>query len=553
MSKEPKRIGRRLASVLVAFAMLSAAFVMLVPFAGATPIPGGSAVRPAGGSGLVTPASTCGQVPVPLGSASTYAALSGTTVTSTGATALTGDLGVSPGSSVTGFPPGTYTGTKNAGNPAAASAEANVTLAFNNASARSNCAVAVAGNLGGQTLTPGLYKSTSSLAISSGDLTLSGGGNPNGIFVFQIASALTTTSGRAVVLTNGAQAGNVYWEAGSSITLGTTSTMQGTLLAYASITMLTGSHLNGRALARTGDVTLSASTIVVPTTTSSSTYAVTFTEGGLTSGTAWSVTLNGVPGTSTATSIAFTVANGAYPFVVGSVSNYVAAPSSGTLTVNGAPAAETIAFTPGTASTFAVTFTESGLVSGTSWSVTLNGVQKSGGGATLQFTEPTGTYAYTVGPSFGFSATPSAGSVTVNAAAVSTAIAFASTSGVQTSSVTFTEAGLAAGTNWSVTLNGIVVSSTTTTIVFTESNGTTAYSVGTSAGYTVSPSSGTMTVTGATASQALLFTATPGGGGGSSGGGLSAWSWLLIALAVIGILAAIGLGLLRLRRHRGTA
>jgi hypothetical protein len=290
-------------------------------------------------------ASTCGQSSVPLGSAAAYAVLAGAGVTNTGPSALTGDLGAGPGSSVTGFPPGTYTGMENVANAASAGAEANLTIAFNNASGRSNCAVTLSGNIGGQTLTPGLYKSTSRLAISSGDLTLNGGGNPNAVFVFQVAFGLTTTSGCAVLLTNGAQAGNIYRAIGSSATLGTTSTMQGTVMAYASITMVTGSHLNGRALARTGDVTLSDSTIVVPITTSSATYGVTFTESGLPAGTSWSVSFNGVPESSTTATVGFTETNGSYYYTVGAASGYTATPLSGNVTVSGATVSLAIAFT----------------------------------------------------------------------------------------------------------------------------------------------------------------------------------------------------------------
>lgn len=538
MSVKPQGTGSRFASALVAVAMLCAAFAVLIPV---------SAASTAGAA--PTAAASCGQVPVPLGSASTYAALSGTSVTNTGATALTGDLGVSPGSAVTGFPPGTYTGTKNVANPAAASAEANVTTAYNNASSRSNCAITVAGNLGGQTLTPGLYKSTSSLAVSSGDLTLSGGGNPNGVFVFQVASALTTTSGRAVVLSNGAQAGNVFWVVGSSVTIGTTSTVQGTILAYASISMLTGSHLNGRALARTGDVTLAATTIVVPTTSAATTYPVTFTESGLSAGTSWSVTVSGVQQSSTTTSLQFTLASGSYPYVVNAVTGFVAAPASGTLTVSGAATAQSIAFTPGTSSSYPVTFTAAGAISGTSWSVTLNGVPKTTSGTTVEFTEPDGTYAFSVGGATGYTATPSAGSVTVAGSAATQSIAFSSTSGAATFAVTFTESGLVAGTNWSMTVSGVTETSATTTLVFTEINGSNAYSVATTSGYTVSPSSGNVMVSGSTAGPAITFTSTGGGGGGGgSSAGTPTWEWVALGLVVIGAIVAIGAGIVIARR-----
>lgn len=214
---------------------------------------------------FTTAASSSNQASVPLGSAGAFVILAGSTVTNSGATALTGDLGVSPGTAVTGFPPGTMTGTQHAGDATSAAAMTDLTTAYNDAAGRTQSPVTIAGNLGGLTLPPGLYKSTSSLSISSGDLTLDAQGDANAVFVFQMASTLTTTSGRKVILSGGAKSTNVYWQVGSSATLGTTSVFKGTIMADQSITLNTGASLNGRALARIGAVTLAGNAVVMPT------------------------------------------------------------------------------------------------------------------------------------------------------------------------------------------------------------------------------------------------------------------------------------------------
>jgi Ice-binding-like len=212
---------------------------------------------------IVIPVQTTLQVNVPLASTSTFALLAGSAVTNTGATSVTGDIGLSPGSSIGGFPPGILTGTKYINDSISAKAKLDLTALYNDLAGRTSTdIVTLSGNIGGLTLTPGLYKSTSSLAISSGDLTFDAGGNSTAIFIIQIASSFTTTSGRKVILSGGALSGNIFWQVGSSATLGTTSVLKGTIIAMQSITFSTGATLDGRALARTGGVTMAGNTIV---------------------------------------------------------------------------------------------------------------------------------------------------------------------------------------------------------------------------------------------------------------------------------------------------
>lgn len=212
---------------------------------------------------IVIPIQSTVQATVALGAASTFAILAGSSVTSTGATTITGDLGLSPGTSVGGFPPGILNGTQHINDASANQAKLDLTAAYNDAAGRT-CTdiVTLSGNIGGLTLTPGLYKSTSSLAISSGDLTFDAKGNANAVFIIQIASTLTTTSGRKVILSGGALASNIFWEVGSSATFGTTSVFKGTVLVMQSITLNTGATLDGKALTRNGGVTMAGNTIV---------------------------------------------------------------------------------------------------------------------------------------------------------------------------------------------------------------------------------------------------------------------------------------------------
>lgn len=188
-----------------------------------------------------------------------FAVLAGSTVTNTGSTTVAGDVGVSPGTAVTGFPPGLASGTIHKADSAAAQAQAALTAGYVDAATRAG-GTPVAGDLVGRTLTAGVYTSSSSLA-ESGDLTLDAQGNPNAVFIFQVASTLTTGSGSHIILANGAKACHVFWQVGSSATLGTNSVFKGNILALTSITITTGVNVEGRVLAGNGAVTLDTDVI----------------------------------------------------------------------------------------------------------------------------------------------------------------------------------------------------------------------------------------------------------------------------------------------------
>ncbi|HKM49410.1 MAG TPA: ice-binding family protein [Terriglobales bacterium] len=190
--------------------------------------------------------------------------LAGQAITSTGLSTVSGDLDISPLSSITGFPPGTYTGTEHIDDTTAVNAQAQLTTAYVAASTLPQGA-SLKPDIGGETLYPGVYTTVAQPSLGiTGNLTLDPLGDPNAVWVFQISSTLTTAGGIVTVLPPG-QPGNVYWAIGSAATLGTTTTMAGNLMAQAAITMNTGATLNGRALASTaGAVTIDASTINVP-------------------------------------------------------------------------------------------------------------------------------------------------------------------------------------------------------------------------------------------------------------------------------------------------
>jgi hypothetical protein len=212
-----------------------------------------------------TTGATTSQDSIDLGSANAFAILAGSTVSSTGPSIVTGDLGVSPGTAVVGFPPGTLNGAMFSGVASAAGqAKLDLTAAFNEAAGRSVGPVSLPGNLSGLTLYPGLYTNSTSVMLSVGNVTLDAQGDSNAVFLFQMGSTLTTGSSTQVVLSGGAKAANIYWQVGTSATLGTTSIFKGNILAQESITLATGATLEGRALTQTAAVTLDAAVITVP-------------------------------------------------------------------------------------------------------------------------------------------------------------------------------------------------------------------------------------------------------------------------------------------------
>jgi type VI secretion system secreted protein VgrG len=199
-----------------------------------------------------------------LGTAATFAGLAGSTLTNTGPSTIVGDIGVSPGSAVVDIPVGQPTGGSiHAGDGVAATAMADLTIAYNNLAGMA-CGTNLTGlDLGGMTLAPGIYCFNTSAQLT-GALTFDAQGDSNAVFVIQIGSTLTTASNASVVLIGGAKASNVYYQVGSSATLGTNTAFQGSIVALASVTLTTGTSLNGRALGINGAVTLDFNAITLP-------------------------------------------------------------------------------------------------------------------------------------------------------------------------------------------------------------------------------------------------------------------------------------------------
>ncbi len=197
-----------------------------------------------------------------LGAAESFAVLGASTVTNTGSSVITGDLGLSPGTSITGFPPGTVVGgTTHATDAVAAQAQSDTTAAYIDLAGQA-CTTTfdVPTDIGGLTLVPGVYCFASSAQVT-GTLTLDAEGNADAVWIFKTGSTLTTASNSSVVLINGAQNCNVFWQVGSSATLGTSARFVGHILALTSITLTTDARASGSMLARTGAVTLDSNLV----------------------------------------------------------------------------------------------------------------------------------------------------------------------------------------------------------------------------------------------------------------------------------------------------
>ncbi|HEX8151824.1 MAG TPA: ice-binding family protein [Thermoanaerobaculia bacterium] len=210
---------------------------------------------------LFIAASAFAQAPS-LGTAAGFGVLGGSAVTNTGPTQVTGDVGVSPETSITGFPPGVATGTLHLNDAVAQQAQNDITVAYNSLAGLPCGTVLTGQDLGGLTLLPGVYCFASSAQLT-GTLQLNAQGNPNAQFIFQIGSTLTTASNSQVRIINsaGTPSCNIYWQVGSSATIGTASAFAGNVLALASISVKTGASVAGRLYARTGAVTLESNTV----------------------------------------------------------------------------------------------------------------------------------------------------------------------------------------------------------------------------------------------------------------------------------------------------
>lgn len=214
--------------------------------------------------GLAGAPSHAAEATVDVGSAGSFAVLAGQSVTNTGPSVVTGDLGVSPGTSVTGMPPLVLVdGAPHVADAVANLAQSDLTRAYDSAAGRTTVTDVTGRDLGGMTLTSGVVEHTSGMQLT-GTVTLDAQGDPAAVFIFKAGSTLVTAPNSRVQLVNGASPCNVFWQVGSSATLDTNTTFVGTIMALTSASLGTGSTLQGRVLARNGSVTLDTNVISRP-------------------------------------------------------------------------------------------------------------------------------------------------------------------------------------------------------------------------------------------------------------------------------------------------
>ncbi|MBJ7331917.1 MAG: DUF3494 domain-containing protein, partial [Solirubrobacteraceae bacterium] len=196
--------------------------------------------------------------PVDLGDAESYSVLAGFSVTSTGPTAMSESLGVSPASALAGTP--IVLGETHLGDAAAATAKTSLDAAYGDAALRPGVPFGTA-DLIGKTYTAGVYNTPAAMGFSGGTLTLDGGGNPDAVFIFQIGGALTAAAATNVALVDKAQACNVFWVVGGSVTFGAAARFTGTLMADVGITVGANTRVDGRLMADDGAITMDSNAI----------------------------------------------------------------------------------------------------------------------------------------------------------------------------------------------------------------------------------------------------------------------------------------------------
>lgn len=277
-------------------------------------------------------------------------------------------------------------------------------------------------------------------------------------------------------------------------------------------------------------------------------YPVTFSETGLPQETPWTVTLGGTPKTESTADILFSEPNGSHAFTVGSVPGYVANVTHGTLRVSGGPNGWAIVFSPVPPTEYAVTFAEVGLPAGTSWSVTLEGVEEGAVAAPIIFEETNGSYSFTVAKVPGYTANETSSSFHLSGGPVSWTVSFTAVPPAEFT-VEFTESGLPDGTSWSITLQGSTEGSSSSALEFSEPNGSVSFTVGRVAGFVANVSAGALDVKGKPLVEPITFAPNPNAPSPSGFLGLPGEAGYALLGGVLGALAA-AVALLAYRRRK---